>query len=82
MKPSSATNIQDVFIYTLYRDMFRPIWWPSSGKSYKILKEVAISTTDPLFLVNYVCKLQAANAVVFLCTKYLNILNILLQYYL
>jgi hypothetical protein len=25
VKPSSATNIQDVFIYTLYHVMFRPI---------------------------------------------------------
>jgi hypothetical protein len=25
VKPWSATNVQDVFIYTLYRNMFQPI---------------------------------------------------------
>jgi hypothetical protein len=38
------------YLYSLC-DMFWPIWWPSSGESYKILTEVAISTTDQLCLV-------------------------------
>jgi hypothetical protein len=38
-------NIQDFIYLYFYRNMFRPIWWSSSGESYKILKEVAISTT-------------------------------------
>jgi hypothetical protein len=75
VKPSYATNVQDVFIYTHYRNMFRPIWWPSSGESYIILKEVAISTTDPLCLVQLCVSCRQLIAVVFLCIKDLNILN-------
>jgi hypothetical protein len=35
-----------MFYLYFYRNKFRPILWPSSCESYKILKEVAISTTD------------------------------------
>jgi hypothetical protein len=35
-----------VLFYTLYCNMFRPIWWPSSGESYKILKEVATNQKE------------------------------------
>jgi hypothetical protein len=66
-KPSSATIAQD-FLFMSYRNMFRPISWPSSGKSYKLFKEATVPTMDPLCFstnFNYVCKPQAAIVVVF-----------------
>jgi hypothetical protein len=49
VKPHYATEYSRCFYLYFYRNMFRPIWWPSSSESYKIrvLKEVAISTTGP-----------------------------------
>jgi hypothetical protein len=46
-KPSSATVAQDV-LFISYCDMFRPMWWPSSGELHKLFKETTIPTTDPL----------------------------------
>jgi hypothetical protein len=66
-KPSSATIAQDV-LFISYRNMFRTIWSPSLGESYKLFKEATIPTTDPLCFsthFNYVCKLQVAIVVVF-----------------
>jgi hypothetical protein len=51
LNQSSSTNVHDVFIYALYCNRFRPVWWPSSGESYKLFKEVTFPTTDPLCLV-------------------------------
>jgi hypothetical protein len=35
-KTALRNEFSRFFIYTLYRNMFRPIWWPSSGESYEI----------------------------------------------
>jgi hypothetical protein len=66
-KPSSAT-IAQVVLFISSCNMFWPIWWPSSGESYKLFKEATIPTMDLLCFstnFNYVCKLQAAVVFVF-----------------
>jgi hypothetical protein len=40
-KPSSATIAQDV-LFISYRNMFRPITWPSSRELYKLFKEATV----------------------------------------
>jgi hypothetical protein len=56
VKQSFATNVQDVYILYSLSQHVSAYLMAILGESYKILKEVAISTTDPLCLVQLCVK--------------------------
>jgi hypothetical protein len=70
-KSSSATTAQDV-LFISYCNMFRPIWWPSSGKSYKLFKEATIPTMDLLcFSTNLIMYVSCRTASVVRWSEFL-----------